>query len=201
MWSACTLRRFIYCDKSDCVTTGAAIWVSKSRLKKSLHAKNFLCVVDIPSNPLLYGLYHFSYHSIVLRSCVMKNILSVGLTSFFMSWMSFVIWIIPLFMWMTSLSSSYHCIVLSISCLIVVLCHASCGTCRPVMMLASGGKQSSKEAWVNVSQCCSLMGHGLRPQTCFSWRACRKGVSESEDMQQAKKQVKQLALRPCWTRP
>jgi hypothetical protein len=108
---------------------------------------------------------------------------------------------IPLFMWMTPLSSSYHCIVLSFSCLIVVLCHASCGTCRPVMMLVSGGKQSSKETWANVSQCCSLMGYGLRPQTCFGWRACWKGVSEGEDMQQAKKQVKQLALRPCRTRP
>jgi len=35
---------------------------------QSLHVKNLLCAVDIPSNPLLYGLYHFSYHSIVLRN-------------------------------------------------------------------------------------------------------------------------------------
>ena len=40
---------------------------------QSLHVMNFLCAVDIPSNPLLYGLYHFSYHSIILRSCVMTH--------------------------------------------------------------------------------------------------------------------------------
>src|SRR5467141_4721761 len=137
---------------------------------QSLHVKNFLCAVDIPSNPLLYGLYHFSYHSIVLRNIPKlchEGHPQRGARQF--------LYVINVHCYMDytiihvndSLSSSYHCIVLSFSCLIVVLCHASCGTCRPVMMLASRGKQSSKEAGANVSQCCSLMGYGLRPQTCF----------------------------------